>query len=189
MRYLLDTNICIYLIKQQPPQLLVKLKSALPLGVGLSSITLSELEYGVQKSAHIERNSLNLLRFLTVFEIVPFDESAARWYGILRANLEKTAHLSGAWICLSVLMHKRLERHSSPITVVNSSALRGCRSKIGRKGRLHQRQMCKQPRILLFVWYIELRVFHKITLQLFYRQKPHITYLCRINSYCIHIYR
>jgi len=89
MRYLLDTNICIYLIKQQPPQLLVKLKSALPLGVGLSSITLSELEYGVQKSAHIERNSLNLLRFLTVFEIVPFDESAARWYGILRANLEK----------------------------------------------------------------------------------------------------
>lgn len=89
MRYLLDTNICIYLIKQKPPYLLKKLKKALPLGVGISSITLSELEYGVQKSTQIERNALNLLRFLAAFEIVPFDESAARTYGTIRATLEK----------------------------------------------------------------------------------------------------
>lgn len=95
MHYLLDTNICIYLIKQKPPLLLKKLKAALPMGVGISSVTLAELEYGVQKSAQIERNSMNLLRFLTVFEILPFDESAARTYGIIRAQLERKGKLIG----------------------------------------------------------------------------------------------
>jgi tRNA(fMet)-specific endonuclease VapC len=89
MRYLLDTNMCIFLIKRKPESVLTRLKDALADGVGISSITLAELEYGVQKSAHIQRNGLNLLRFLAPFEILPFDESAAREYGKIRAALER----------------------------------------------------------------------------------------------------
>jgi tRNA(fMet)-specific endonuclease VapC len=95
MRYLLDTNICIHLIKQRPPIVLENLKDAQPLGVGISSITLSELEYGVQKSTQIERNTLNLFRFLTLFDIVSFDESAACLYGKIRATLESKGQLIG----------------------------------------------------------------------------------------------
>jgi tRNA(fMet)-specific endonuclease VapC len=95
MRYLLDTNICIYLIKQKSSIILEKLKNAQPLGVGISSITLSELEYGVQKSTLIDRNALNLLQFLTLFNVVPFDESAARIYGKIRATLERKGQLIG----------------------------------------------------------------------------------------------
>jgi tRNA(fMet)-specific endonuclease VapC len=89
MRYLLDTNMCIFLIKRKPDSVLTRLKESISMGVGISSITLSELEYGVQKSAHIQHNALNLLRFLTPFDIVSFDESAAREYGKIRVTLEK----------------------------------------------------------------------------------------------------
>jgi tRNA(fMet)-specific endonuclease VapC len=83
------------LIKQKSSIILEKLKNAQPLGVGISSITLSELEYGVQKSTFIDRNALNLLQFLTLFTIVPFDASAARIYGKIRATLERKGQLIG----------------------------------------------------------------------------------------------
>ncbi len=89
MRYLLDTNICIFIIKRKPAPVLARLEAALRAGVGISAITLSELEYGIQKSSRIQLNALNLLRFLTPFDILPFDESAAREYGKIRAALEK----------------------------------------------------------------------------------------------------
>lgn len=87
--YLLDTNICIFLIKRKPKVVLARLKKSLSSGVGVSSITFSELEYGVQKSSFVERNAISLLRFITPFDILPFDESAARVYGKVRASLEK----------------------------------------------------------------------------------------------------
>jgi tRNA(fMet)-specific endonuclease VapC len=89
MRYLLDTNICIFLIKKKPEAVIARLEESISSGIGISSITLSELEYGIQKSTHIEKNALNLLRFLAPFDIVPFDEYAAREYGKIRAYLEK----------------------------------------------------------------------------------------------------
>jgi tRNA(fMet)-specific endonuclease VapC len=89
MRYFLDTNICICTIKEKPEIMLRKLNKALVFGVGISSITLSELEYGVQKSSRVEQNALNLLRFLSIFEIVPYDDIAAREYGLIRVDLEK----------------------------------------------------------------------------------------------------
>jgi tRNA(fMet)-specific endonuclease VapC len=89
MRYLLDTNICIFIINRKPDLVIHRLAASLSSGAGISSITLSELEYGVHKSRHAEQNALNLLRFLTPFTIVPFDESAAREYGKIRAALEK----------------------------------------------------------------------------------------------------
>jgi tRNA(fMet)-specific endonuclease VapC len=95
MRYLLDTNICIFLIKRRPEGVLTKLKKNLARGVGISAITLSELEYGIQKSTQVERNALNLMRFLAPFDILPFDESAAREYGAIRATLERKGHPIG----------------------------------------------------------------------------------------------
>jgi tRNA(fMet)-specific endonuclease VapC len=89
MRYLLDTNICIYLIKEKTEFMLHKLNKALVSGVGISSITLSELEYSVQKSSRVEQNALNLLRFLAIFEILPYSDEAAREYGLIRVALEK----------------------------------------------------------------------------------------------------
>jgi tRNA(fMet)-specific endonuclease VapC len=89
MRYFLDTNICIYIINEKPKVLLSRLNKALVSGVGISSITLSELEYGVQKSSRREQNAYNLLCFLSIFEIVPYDDVAAREYGLVRAALEK----------------------------------------------------------------------------------------------------
>jgi tRNA(fMet)-specific endonuclease VapC len=95
MRFLLDTNMCIFLIKRKPESVLAKLKDALSAGVGISSITLAELEYGVEKSLYVQQNGLNLLRFLTPFEILSYDESAAWEYGKIRAALERKGRVIG----------------------------------------------------------------------------------------------
>lgn len=90
MKYILDTNICIYIIKKKPAQVFEKFKD-LPLGsVGISSITLAELAYGVKKSAQSEKNQMALNRFLVPLDIVEFDTNAAVEYGKIRAELERT---------------------------------------------------------------------------------------------------
>jgi tRNA(fMet)-specific endonuclease VapC len=94
-RYLLDTNICIYIIKRKSEVVLEKLHRAFHSSVAISSITLSELEYGVQKSEFAERNAISLLRFLAVIDILPYNGSAAREYGKIRASLERTGNVIG----------------------------------------------------------------------------------------------
>jgi tRNA(fMet)-specific endonuclease VapC len=89
MGYLLDTNICIYLIKKRSPALLEKL-SGFPLdSISISSVTIAELQYGVDKSLFPERNNFALQKFLTPFNIVDFDYPSAVEYGKIRASLEK----------------------------------------------------------------------------------------------------
>ena len=89
MEYILDTNICIYIIKKKPIRVFEKF-SELPLGsVGVSTITLAELQYGVKKSAQPEKNQLALNQFLIPLEIADFDSEAAAEYGEIRATLEK----------------------------------------------------------------------------------------------------
>ncbi len=89
MKYLLDTNICIYLIKKKPLHLLAKFQS-IPLGdAGISSITLGELQYGVAKSEFPQRNQEALNKFTLPLEIVSFDSHAAMVYGKIRSQLEK----------------------------------------------------------------------------------------------------
>ena len=89
MKYILDTNICIYIIKKKPAQVFEKFK-ALPLGsVGISSITLAELAYGVKKSAQPEKNQIALNQFLVPLDIVEFDTNAAVEYEKIRAKLER----------------------------------------------------------------------------------------------------
>jgi len=88
MKYLLDTDICIYLIRHKPEQLLRKL-TALPVGdVGISSITVAELQYGVQKSSRSEQNAEALAMFLLPLVVADFDYRAAESYGRIRAHLE-----------------------------------------------------------------------------------------------------
>ena len=89
MNYILDTNTCIYIIKRKPQSVLDKLKQ-IPLGViGISVITLSELIYGVRKSAYPEKNSEALKQFLIPFELFQFDYDCAIQYGKIRSNLEQ----------------------------------------------------------------------------------------------------
>ena len=95
MRYMLDTNICIYLIKEKSDKLIAQLKRAMRQGVAVSSITLCELEFGVRNSLHIQRNTMNLMRFLLPFEILAFDEAAAREYGRIRADLQYAGKIIG----------------------------------------------------------------------------------------------
>lgn len=88
MRYMLDTNICIALIKRKPPKAL-RCFDRLTVGdVGISAITLAELLYGVAKSQNQERNRQALEEFLLPLEIADFDESAAAAYRTVRADLE-----------------------------------------------------------------------------------------------------
>ena len=88
IRYLLDTNICIYLIKSRSQTLFDKVAAHRPGEIGISSITLAELEYGVSKSAQAERNREALRMFTIPLEVAPFDDATAEHYGRVRATLE-----------------------------------------------------------------------------------------------------
>jgi tRNA(fMet)-specific endonuclease VapC len=89
MQYLLDTNICIYLIKKRPPEALVQFKRHSPQDVAISTVTLFELEYGVQKSQYFERSQDALARFLLPLNLVDIDRFAAVDAAVIRAELEK----------------------------------------------------------------------------------------------------
>jgi tRNA(fMet)-specific endonuclease VapC len=87
MRFMLDTNICIYAIKQRPREVLAALRAQEVAGLGLSSVTVAELAFGVARSGSA-RNQRALEQFLEPLEIADFDRSAALVYGRLRAALE-----------------------------------------------------------------------------------------------------
>lgn len=97
MKYLLDTNICIYAIRRKPEQVAKKMKAVSARhSLSLSSITVAELEYGVHKSATPQKNAITLLKFLSPFDVIPFSEEAAAFYGRLRAELEARGKPIGA---------------------------------------------------------------------------------------------
>jgi len=88
MRFMFDTDICIDLIRNRSPKMLRKLKRMRPDEICVSSITLSELEYGVAKSAAPEKNRLALAEFMTPIAIAGYDDRVAPHYGRIRAELE-----------------------------------------------------------------------------------------------------
>lgn len=96
MKYLLDTNICIYIIKQKPIEVFKKFRNLQIGDVGISSITLAELEFGVQKSGNPKKNKQALQEFLIPLEIYKFDYKSAILYGKVRAYLEKQGTSIGA---------------------------------------------------------------------------------------------
>lgn len=96
MKFMLDTNICIYIIKQKPAKVLKRFSQYSPGDIFISSITLAELRYGVEKSLHIQQNHDALSGFIVPLEIAAFDEKSAEEYGKVRAQLEKKGQLIGS---------------------------------------------------------------------------------------------
>jgi tRNA(fMet)-specific endonuclease VapC len=96
MEFMLDTNICIYIIKRKPPDVLERFKQTEISQITISSITLSELFYGVSKSSRPEQNLMALTQFVAPLEILPFGGEAAQYYGELRAQLEQQGTPIGA---------------------------------------------------------------------------------------------
>ncbi len=95
MRFLLDTDTCIYLIKKKPPSVIEKLRACQAGDVGISAVTVAELRYGASKSQRVQQNHEALDLFLAPFEVVTFDETAAAAYGEIRAQLEKAGQPIG----------------------------------------------------------------------------------------------
>ena len=95
LKYMLDTNICISLIRQQSPTLIQRLISYTPGEICVSSITVAELAHGVQKSNQQQKNMAALEQFLLPLEIADFDQRASIAYGVVRATLEREGNIIG----------------------------------------------------------------------------------------------
>lgn len=89
MEYMLDTNICIYAIKNKPEIVSKRIKEFNPDEIFISTIVFAELKHGVEKSVNVEKNERTLNNFVKLFEILPFDATAAAEYGKLCAYLQK----------------------------------------------------------------------------------------------------
>lgn len=89
MKYMLDTNICIYAIKHKPDTVIRNFLSHDPEELCISAVTYAELMHGVEKSMAVERNRIAMSLFLSPITILQFDEQAAEEYGRIKAELEK----------------------------------------------------------------------------------------------------
>lgn len=96
MKLMLDTNVCIDIIKEHPSSLLERFASHSVGDIGISVMTLAELEYGVSKSSRPAKNREALDQFISPLEVAPFDRQATAVYGRLRAVLEKKGHSIGS---------------------------------------------------------------------------------------------
>ncbi len=99
MRYMLDTNICIYSIKHKPKQVFLKLQEHDPEDICISSVTYAKLVHGVEKSQAIEKNQLALAILLANIEVLDFDSAAAESYGkntslFRKAKVHPSVHLT-----------------------------------------------------------------------------------------------
>jgi len=96
MRFMLDSDICIYLIKKRPESVIKRIGESLADGIVISSITLAELEFGVANSTYPEKNSNALIQMLSSIDTLPFDSRASAAYGPLRAKLQQGGLLIGS---------------------------------------------------------------------------------------------
>ena len=88
LKYMLDTNIVIYVIKRRPPEVLETFNRYAN-QMAISSITLAELMHGVEKSAAVERNLRQVEDFVSRLEVLDYTAKAAAHYGDIRADLER----------------------------------------------------------------------------------------------------
>jgi tRNA(fMet)-specific endonuclease VapC len=88
MKFVLDTNMCIYVIKNRPPEVIAHFRECEAGDIAVSSITVAELSYGVEKSQKADQNRRALEQFLVPLIIAEFDYDAALAYGRLRPGLE-----------------------------------------------------------------------------------------------------
>jgi len=97
MQYLLDTNICIYLIKKRPPEVLQRFRQHSPQDVVISSITLFELQYGVEKNQYRQASEDALAKFLSALDLIDFDRASAIEAANIRAQLERKGMPIGSY--------------------------------------------------------------------------------------------
>ena len=98
--YMLDTNICIYVISKNHRNSIAVDNVTKHIGEDLciSSVTLSELEYGICKSSDPDKNRKALYQFLSSIPVIDYDSEAAKEYGDIRSSLEKAGTPIGHWI-------------------------------------------------------------------------------------------
>ena len=108
MKYMLDTNICIYVMKNRPERVLERFRKELDRGICISSITLAELEYGMKHSSNPVKNEQSLLKFLLPLSILPFGQAAASAYGEIRAYLQRKGTPIGP-LDMLIAAHARAE--------------------------------------------------------------------------------
>ena len=95
--YVLDTNICIYMMKRTSTELVNQIKKKSPLDLRISSITVAELEFGVANSQFPQKNKLALMKFLMPFSILPFDERDCEAFGAIRTFLKRKGTPIGSY--------------------------------------------------------------------------------------------
>jgi tRNA(fMet)-specific endonuclease VapC len=117
MRYLLDTNICIYIAKQKPPGVLARLQGLRPGDVGMSVITYLELVYGAWKSQRRDENLERIKELELLIPVLGMDAGAGRHYGQVRAELERKGSTIGAYDLLIAAHALSLE-----LTLVTNNA-------------------------------------------------------------------
>jgi len=127
MQFLFDTDICIYLIKERPPAVLERFKRHSPKDCAISTITLFELQYGVEKSQHRQRSEAALAKFMLPLNLIELDVSAAREAATIRAELEKNGLPIGPYD----LLIAGIARSRDMILVTNNT------EEFGRVARLH----------------------------------------------------
>ena len=87
--FLLDTNICIYIIKKKPPSVLARFEQIDPSALGISIITLAELEYGAAKSSNPRKNYQVVEDFVRYLDVFSWERPVSRIYAEIRADLNK----------------------------------------------------------------------------------------------------
>lgn len=106
IRYLLDTNICVYIAKQNPPAVRERFARYSAGELAMSVITFGELRFGAEKSSAREKAITTLDQLQSAIQVVPLPESAGEHYGRIRANLQKTGQPIGnndLWIAAHAL--------------------------------------------------------------------------------------
>jgi tRNA(fMet)-specific endonuclease VapC len=101
VRYLLDTNICIYIRRQNPAPLLTRFQKLSPGEAAISIVTFGELYYGVEKSRSGDRALKGLQALLSALPVLPLPADAGKHYGEIRADLERHGEIIGGndlWI-------------------------------------------------------------------------------------------
>jgi len=94
LKYLLDTNIVIYVLKRRPVEVLAVF-NANASRMAISSITLSELMYGAEKSLNVNRNLEAIEEFVSHLDVLPYDAKASQHYGQIKATLERKGEIIG----------------------------------------------------------------------------------------------
>ena len=95
MIYMLDTDICIYIIKRKPSSVVNRLEQLKPGELAMSAITFAELVNGAKKSKYVEANMERLNDLGELIDVRPFDRQAALFYGRVRSSLEKSGEVIG----------------------------------------------------------------------------------------------